>query len=97
MSSAKRDGRRLTWRIVKLEQPPALRRGREHWVVRWIGAAKYRSKRSVKGSIPVAVSAHIINLRCADTHARPVRPERAGKIGRVLLFEGHRSANIRPL
>jgi hypothetical protein len=88
MSLIKRDGCHSTRRGSKCEQPPALRRGREHWVVRWIGAAKRRTKNPIE-SAPIETSgARIIRLSCADTFGRPVCPEVASMIAQVLPFQG---------
>jgi hypothetical protein len=96
MLSAKRDESRSTRRGSKSEQPPASRRGREHWVVRWIGAAKRRSKKSTEIAAVETRTAHIIRLRCADTFSRPVRPEVAVGGAQLLPFQGWRSADGSP-
>ena len=94
MSSAKREGRRSTRRVFKSDQPPALRRGRENWVVRWIGAAKRRSKRQIEASIAETLGCRIIRLSSADTFGRPIQADLAGQIAQVLLFDLQRKAEV---
>jgi hypothetical protein len=96
MSPAKRDDSRSTRRGSKSEQPPASRRRREHRVVRWIGAAKRRSKKSTEIAAVETRTAHIIRLRCADTFSRPVRLEVAVGGAQLLPFQGWRSADGSP-
>lgn len=87
MSFVKRDGIRSSRRGSKPEQSPALRRGREHRGVRWIGAAKLRTKNPIKIPAVEISSAHVIRLSCADTFSRPVCPEAVGTITQVLPFQ----------
>ena len=70
MSPDKRDDSRPGRRWSKREQQPTSRRGREHWVVRWIGAAKRRASKPVETSAVAASSARIIKLSWADTYGR---------------------------
>lgn len=93
MSSGKRDYSRSTRPGSKSEKPPASRRGREHWVVRWIGAAKRRSKKPTKVAAAGSPGGLVIRLTCADTFLRPARPHLTGMIAKVLLFQGRRGPN----
>jgi hypothetical protein len=87
MSPTRRTIGRSTRRNPKSDVPPALRRGRENRGVRWIGAAKRRTKKlvAVAGSAPMR--AQIIRLSCADTFSRPVRSGAAGTFTQVLPFQ----------
>ena len=71
MFPPRRDDIRTAQRWSKPEQKPASLRGREHWVVRWIGAAKRRTPRPVVAA--TGPGAQIIQLSWADTFGRPVR------------------------
>lgn len=73
MSSGKRGDIRSAQRWSKLERSPASLRGREHWVVRWIGAANLRRSRPVKVAAIDVPGAQIIELSWADTFGRPMR------------------------
>ena len=73
MSPAKRDNIRSAQRWSKPERSPASRRGRENWVVRWIGAASFRRSRPVEIATIDIPGAQIIRLSWADTFGRPVR------------------------
>lgn len=87
MSPLKRNDRRPAKRWSKTEQPPASRRGREHWTVRWIGASKRRTKKLVVVACSAPTSAKVIRLSCADTFGRPVRSGTAGTFAQVLPFQ----------
>lgn len=86
MISATRGGRRSNRRRSKPEELPALRRGREDRIVRWIGAAKRRFKKRADVAEAVALTDRIIRLRWADTFAEPVCVETVGTFAQVLLF-----------
>jgi hypothetical protein len=87
MCPAKRGNSYSIRRRSKSEQPPASRRGREHWTVRWIGAAKRRSKKPTKVAAIETLGGSIIRLSCADTFGRSVRPGVAGTVTQVLPFQ----------
>jgi hypothetical protein len=93
MSSTKRSDRFPGRRGATSEKSPASRRGREHWVVRWIGAAKRRSKKPSKIAAADTPGGLIIRLTCADTFLRPARPGLTGMIAQVVPFQGRRDAN----
>jgi hypothetical protein len=84
VSTAKRDNSRSTRRGSKSEQPPASRRGREHWIVRWIGAKRRMPKPIIEVAIE-APSARIIPLSWADTFGRAACTEPTGTILRLPL------------
>ena len=86
MSSGKRVYSRSTQRGSKSGKPPASRRGREHWTVRWIGAAKRRSKKPTE--VAESPGGLVIRLTCVDTFLRPVRPGLVSMIAQVLPFRG---------
>jgi hypothetical protein len=90
MSSAPRDNGRSSRRWSKPEQSPASRRGREHWTVRWIGAAKRRPKKTSEAPASEPTSGGIIRLSCAATFSRPVRPDLAGMAAQLLMFPAKR-------
>ena len=71
MSPSQRVAIRPAQRWSKPEQLPASLRGRAHWVVRWIGAAKRRSPKLIE--VVTGPGARIIQLSWADTFGRPVR------------------------
>jgi hypothetical protein len=73
MPSGKRNDIRSAQRWSKPERSPASRRGREHWVVRWIGAARIRRSRPVEIAAVGIASAQIIQLSRTDTFGRPQR------------------------
>lgn len=73
MPSGKRDDIRSAQRWSKPERSPASRRGREHWVVRWIGAASFRRSRLAKVAAVGVPGAQIIQLSWADALGRPLR------------------------
>lgn len=70
-----RSGARRGRRQTKAEQLSALYRGREHRVVRWIGAAKRRISKSAQVTVIEVIGAPVISLSWAETHGRPVRSE----------------------
>lgn len=82
MPSDKRADIRSAQRWSVPERPPASRRGRRNWVVRWIGAAKRRASKPVPAER--LASAQIIQLSWADTFGRPVPIAPA----RLLQFAG---------
>jgi hypothetical protein len=82
MPSDKRADIRSAQRWSVPEQPPATRRGRGSWVVRWIGAAKRRAPKPVP--VGTGPGAQIIRLSWVDTFGRPVRIAPA----RLLQFAG---------
>jgi hypothetical protein len=86
MSSGKRGYDYSIRRRSKSEKPPASRRGREHWTVRWIGAANRRSKKPTQNTAIEAPSGLVIRLSCVDTFLRPVCPALVGVIAQVLPF-----------
>lgn len=90
MASAPRDNGRSSRRWSKPEQSPASRRGREHWTVRWIGAAKRRPKKPTDIPASELMSGDIIRLSCAATFGRPVRPDLAGMAAQLLAFPAKR-------
>lgn len=90
MSSAPRDNSRPLQRWSKPEAAPETRRGREHWVVRWIGAAKRRPKKTTDIAASEPMSGGIIRLSCAATFSRPVRPDLAGMAAQLLTFPAKR-------
>lgn len=90
VASTKRDNARPTKRWSKHEQSPASRRGREHWTVRWIGAAKRRPKKTTNIPVSEPTSGGIIRLSCAATFSRPVRPDLAGMAAQLLAFPAKR-------
>lgn len=96
MRSGKRDNGYTTRRGSKSEKSPASRRGRGHWVVRWIGAAKRRCKKPTEIAVVNTPGGLIIRLSCADTFLRPARPGLAGMIAQVVLFQDRRDANDCP-
>lgn len=73
MSATKHNDNRPIRRWSKPKQPPISRRGREHWVVRWIGAANLRRSKPVSVATVEAPCAEIIRLSWADTFGRPMR------------------------
>ena len=73
MSLGKRDHARSAQRWSQPERSPASCRGREHWVVRWIGAAKFRRSRPVTAAPIELPGAEIIPLSWADTFGRSMR------------------------
>jgi hypothetical protein len=73
MSSGKRDHVRSAQRWSKPERSPASRRGREHWVVRWIGAANNRRSKAAAANAIEPPCAEIIPLSWADTFGRQMR------------------------
>jgi hypothetical protein len=73
MSSGKRDHVRSARRWSKPERSPTSRRGREHWVVRWIGAANNRRSKAAAAAAIEMPCAEIIPLSWADTFGRPMR------------------------
>ena len=73
MSSGKRDHVRSAQRWSRPERSPASCRGREHWVVRWIGAANLRRPRTVTAAPIELPGAEIIPLSWADPFGRPMR------------------------
>ena len=87
MCPAKRDDSYSIRRRSKSDQPPASRRGREHWIVRWIGAAKRRSKKPTKVSAVETLGGSIIRLSWADTFSRPARRGVASTVTQVLPFQ----------
>ena len=70
MFPTRRDDIRPAQRWSVPEQPPASRRGRAQWVVRWIGAAKRRTPKPAETA--TGSGAQIIQLSWADTFGRPV-------------------------
>ena len=78
MSSAKRSHVRSPRRWSKVERPPAAHRGREHWVVRWIGVANRRAPKPADEIVIEAPRTYIIQLRWADIFGRPTYIEPAG-------------------
>lgn len=88
MPTAKRNERRATRRGSKSEQPPALRREREHRIVRWIGAAKRRLAKSAETATVEIWTAHIIQLSFTDTFSRPIRPGLPIDGAQLLVFQG---------
>ena len=84
MSPVKRGDIRPAQRWSVSKRTPASRRGREHWVVRWIGAANLRGSRSIKVAAIALPGAQIIRLSWADTFGRPMRILPA----RLLQFAG---------
>ena len=78
MSPVKHDDVRPAQRWSKPGRAPASRRGRENWLVRWIGAAKFRTARAVAKTAIEAPSARIIELGWTETLGRPVRTGPAG-------------------
>ncbi len=73
MPSGKRDDIRSAQRWSKPERSPASRRGRENWVVRWIGASSFRRSRPAKVAATDVHNAEIIQLGWAETFGRPIR------------------------
>ena len=73
MFPAKRDNIRSAQRWSKPERSPASRRGREHWVVRWIGAANLRRSKLIEAAAIAVPGTQIIQLSWVDTFGRPVR------------------------
>jgi hypothetical protein len=72
--------------------PPVLRRGREHRIVRWIGAANRKAPRPAEE--PAAADNRVIKLSWADTFGRPGRAEPGRSEpapAQVLPFLGRRS------
>ncbi|MHC2106442.1 hypothetical protein [Methylobacterium sp. CM6246] len=70
-----RSGAHRGRRRTKAKQLSPLYRGREHRVVRWIGAAKRRMSKSAQVTVIEVVGAPIIRLSWAETHGRLVRSE----------------------
>ena len=87
MASTKRTNLQSTRRWSRPEQSPASRRGREHWTVRWIGAAKRRTRKATDGPTGTPASGRIIRLSCADTFSRPVRSDLVGLVAQLLTFQ----------
>ena len=69
----KRENIRPAQRWSVPDRAPASRHGREHWVVRWIGAANLRNSKSVQDAAIGIPSAQIIRLSWAETFGRPMR------------------------
>ncbi|GJE12163.1 hypothetical protein FOHLNKBM_3210 [Methylobacterium longum] len=74
--------------------PPVLRRGREHRIVRWIGAGNQKLPKSNADAASETARGHVIKLCWSDTFGRPVRPDLTGFArsapGQVLPFRGER-------
>jgi hypothetical protein len=83
-TSVKPDNLRFTRKWLEPEVPPVLRRGREHRIVRWIGAGNRRSAKPVAAEVSEAPEAAdvlencVIRLSWADTFGRPARRDPAG-------------------
>ena len=71
MSPGKRNRIHPIQRWSKRPQLSAMRRGRKHWIVRWVGMAKRRASKPFKAE--TQANAEIIYLSWADTFGRPVR------------------------
>ena len=78
MSSTQRNDIRPVRRQFLPQKPPASRRGREFWIVRWIGAGKQRTSTLAADVAVEAPSAQIIQLNWADTFGRSPHAEPAG-------------------
>ena len=85
MAPAKRNDIRSAQRWSRQERPPASRRGREHWTVRWIGAASRRSPKPAAEPVMEVPGACIIRLGWADTFGRPTRAGPLGAVVRLAL------------
>lgn len=99
--SARPDGPRFARKWLEPEVPPVLRRGREHRIVRWIGAAGRRASKPAGTEAPdpaEAPATFVIRLSWAETFGRPARPDPAGSgpsVAQVLPFQGHPSGGAR--
>ncbi|MCJ2049359.1 hypothetical protein [Methylobacterium sp. J-070] len=58
--------------------PPVLRRGRQHRIVRWIGAGHRNPSKPDAEAASGAPEGRLIKLCWADTFGRPARPNPAG-------------------
>ena len=84
MSPSKRVDIRPAQRWSVPDRASASRHGREHLIVRWIGAANLRDPRSTKVAAVDIPDAQIVRLSWADTFGRPTRIPPA----RLLQFAG---------
>jgi hypothetical protein len=68
-------------RRSEADLPPVLRRGREHRIVRWIGAANRRTPKRAEELVAEAPAPRVITLSWAETFGRPDRsgPTRFGR------------------
>ncbi len=92
--SDKTDDIRPNRKRSEADLPPVLRRGREHRIVRWIGAANRKAQRSAEDTAPASADNRVIQLSWADTFGRPSRAEPgrpAPGPAQVLPFQGRRS------
>ncbi|MEE7505014.1 hypothetical protein ACLBXO_09420 [Methylobacterium sp. C33D] len=90
--SDKTDDIRPNRKRGEMDLPPVLRRGREHRIVRWIGAANRKAPRPAEAAAPA--DDRVIKLSWADTFGRPGRGEpgrSAPGSAQVLPFQGRRS------
>ncbi|MBE7203788.1 MAG: hypothetical protein INR70_39160 [Parafilimonas terrae] len=89
---------RQTRRAFEPSVLPVLRRGREHRIVRWIGAGSRKMPAAGGEAALQTAERHVIKLCWSDTFGRPVRPDLAGFVrsdpAQVLPFQrrGHGSA-----
>ncbi|MGT2486313.1 hypothetical protein ACU4GA_10845 [Methylobacterium oryzae CBMB20] len=93
--SDKTDGIRPNRKRSEADLPPVLRRGREHRIVRWIGAAGRKAPRpAAEDTAPAAADNRVIKLSWADTFGRPGRTEPGRPDpgpAQVVAFPGRRS------
>ncbi|MGU3663363.1 hypothetical protein ACLBX9_04150 [Methylobacterium sp. A49B] len=75
---------------------PVLRRGREHRIVRWIGAGNRKLPTAGAKTASQAPERRVIKLGWSDTFGRPVRSDQAGFVrsgpAQVLPFRGRGDA-----
>jgi hypothetical protein len=96
----KPDDVRQTRRPFEPAVLPVLRRGREHRIVRWIGAGNRKLPAAAGEAASQAPERRVIKLGWSDTFGRPVRPDRAGFVrsgpAQVLPFRGRGDAAPQP-
>ncbi|MDH3030288.1 hypothetical protein [Methylobacterium fujisawaense] len=71
--SDRTDDRQAIRRRSAPDGPPALRRGREHRIVRWISAGNRKAPSPAEETTSAAPDCHVIKLSWADTFGRPDR------------------------
>ncbi|SDA24316.1 hypothetical protein SAMN02799622_03368 [Methylobacterium sp. UNC378MF] len=99
--SDKTDDIRPNRKRSETDLPPALRRGREHRIVRWIGAANHKAPKHAGEPAEEPASAspetRVIKLSWADTFGRPGRTERgrsAPGSAQVLPFQSRKGETV---